>query len=723
MPTLATLVALLSCGLLGIAPALAEPNAAEGGPAELIVLLAGADRAPTPEAVVAAARRGLPLPAGLATGGAEDARFLIPERAHGEAQRAHQIEADTPEAMLQRYVVIAYPPQANLEAIAAALRKNPAVAWVGRNARAEVSLEPNDPLFDDNPGGTPRSDDEHQWGSYALYLPDAWERTTGHGYVGVVDVGIDADHPDLRAFDTAGNYVGGNFRPHLSWNYVLGNSTVDTGQSINNHGTHVSGTIAATADNGIGVAGACWDCSVMMANIVNKDHVIAAMNGHIDRGAQTLNLSLGFRPGTTGYPNCAVDPSDPFCIVLSRAELRDTVVVAAAGNDNGSPPDFPAADPRVIGVGGLAQDGSLWNDCSPSFSQQCGSNTSPSMLMAPAQRVLSTFYEGILYGHSQCNDSVDGSIDGYGPCSGTSMSSPHIAGSVGLLRSANPWLAKEDIRSLLVDNLETPVGWNPQDGQGKPNVAAAVAGALGRVDGQVLENRLTPLFDLYSSSAEDYMYTTVPQSGSAATRSPSFYRPNTADVPGYHYFPDGNCFFFPCPATAEAYVFTTKQSPNGHPLVPLYRMSYEPANPASDPNRDHTYTTEAAGIEMFAGVGYRLDGIEGYIYKRCSPEPSCIPAGATRLYRLYNSSRDDFAIFPESRLSAFQLDGYSPVSGLNSWIGYVYENVDSDGDAVIDGFESLIGTSATSADSDGDGVSDGVELLQFPYGDPLDPTQ
>lgn len=256
----------------------------------------------------------------------------------------------------------------------------------------------------------------------------------------------------------------------------------------------------------------------------------------------------------------------------------------------------------------------------------------------------------------------------------------------------------------------------------------AVQDALGRVGGAVIDNRLTPLFQLYAlEAAEDHIYTTSPQVGSALTRGDFYktdsgtqdYWPTGPDVPGYDYFPGGNCLFFPCPARASVYIFTGDRSPNGHPLVPLYRLSFDEPFGGNPQDRDHTYTTEPAGIKAFVNVGYRLDGVEGYIYERCTPEPSCIPAGATRLYRYYHAGRDDWAIFPESELGQWQADGYGPTAGANPWIGYVYENVDSDGDWVIDGFEGLIGTNPGVADSDGDGFTDGQEILDFPYTDPL----
>ncbi len=743
LKSLASLTSLFLASVVLAIPAMAAGAPVDGSegvapPAQLIVRLSHRAEAPTPESLVEAVGREDAVPGGLGAGQPTAAKFVIPRRASGKIAEGYRLEPDSPGAQLQRYVVLTYPADANLEAIQEALERNPHVEWVGPVRYAELSVEPNDPRFDDNPGGIARPPEDHQWGSYALSLPQAWNYSKGHAYVGVLDTGIDADHEDLWPFDNFGNYTGGNFRPHLSCDYgtIVNNmctSQVDDNRSSNNHGTHVSGIVGATANNSTGVAGACWECSVIMSQLgsFTQAEVANAIEETVDRGMQVLSMSFGFHPnplvpGSSTPPDCVADPGDPLCVALQYATNRDVVMAAAAGNNGLNVADYPASDPRVLGVAGIDTDGTLWEEpCS--VDENCGSNYEPDFFAAPAKSILSTFYLGKEYAPNiNCSDNVDGVVDGYGPCTGTSMASPYLAASVGILRSINPWLTPDDVRSILLANLDNPPAWDPAHGHGKPDVFAAAKDALGTVGGQLLDNRLTPLFQLYGFVSEDHVYTTVPQAGTAFTRGAFYanadYRPTGPDVPGYTYFPNGNCLFVPCPAAASVYIFTGDRSPNGHPLVPLYRMSFEgtfSGGPNNPDNRDHTYTTEAPGLEVFKNVGYRLDGVEGYIYERCSPEPSCIPAGAVRLYRYYNSTRDDWAIFPESELATWQANGYGPTSGTNDWIGYVYENVDNDGDAVINGFETLIGTNPNLADSDGDGLSDGDEILTFPYSDPL----
>ncbi|MEM7584522.1 MAG: S8 family serine peptidase [Acidobacteriota bacterium] len=685
------------------------------------------------------------------------ARWVVNERASEAARMLHLAEPTSPAAILQRYLVLSYPETADLKAIRESLERNPAVMFVGRNRHYQLSVDPTDPLFP--VAGQPH---EYQWGSHSLDLPSAWDDSKGHAYVGVIDTGTDVSHPDLRAFDASGVFVGGNFREHLSYDYGYDDSNVDEGEpqieggrlrqvARAGHGTHVSGIVGATPNNGVGVAGACWNCSLIVSKVshllqvgfdfwnvdITEDDLVAGILGSIERGVGILSMSLGYRPGQDGAPDpdCNTEPLEPICVALSLAEARDVVVVAASGNDATSTIDFPAIDPRVLAAGGIEPDGQFWNDCP---GHECGSNYDPEQLVTPAKQVVSTFYRGIPYSPNpsdppaSCDDSGLPGEPGFGPCTGTSMAAPYLAGAAGILRSLNPLLSKSDIEQLLNSSLENPQSWDPSLGRGKPNLGIAVANAIGQVGGSTIENRLTPLFSLYSPVAEDHLYTTFPQWGATEASGPSGYSNVGPDVGGYGRFPGLPCVVGPCEPEpgASVYVFSSDRSPNQHPLVPLYRLSFEglfPGGPNNPQNRETTYTTEAPGIQAYRNLGYDLDGIEGYVYKRCTPEPSCIPAGAVRLYRLYNANRDDFAIFPESELPQWLADGYAAKAGFSDWIGYVYENVDSDADHLIDGFEVLIGTDPQRADTDCDLKADGIELplagLQLagldPQSDPL----
>jgi serine protease len=733
---------------LGLAAAaVAQPLVT--GP-ELILVLADTTRAPQAMEVVDDVNAQRPLSGRLGLGQPQRARFVLPYRATGETLALLEADPDSPRARIERAIVLTYPLGTEVEKLGAELSADPQILEVGENDRFDAAVVPNDPMFAVNPNPL-----QYQWGPHLLNLPAAWDRIKGNAYLGAVETGIQSSHPDLQAFTSGGGYRGGSYRPHLSWDFAGGDNNADElqgglgvlGTSAAGHGTHVSGILAATSNNTSGVAGTCWGCSVLIGrNNMSTAQVIAAMTWLVDHGVQVINASLGRSSQHVDPCNPPVGfQPDPLCQALNFAEQRGVLVVAASGNAR-KDINFPASDARAVAVGGIRFDGAFWDDgC---FVDNCGSNytLTPGRkqqdVVAPAKDVLSTVYLGRNWITVSPFCGEGSLVDGYGLCTGTSMSTPFVTGIAGLLRSANPLLGRADIRRLLVENASRSNAWDPRLGYGIPNAAAAVSKAMGTVRGQVLANRLTPLFSLYSATARDHLYTVFPQVAAAALfglvsetcarslpndlncRFSIPYQSVGASVPGYPQFPGfPSCNAATCPAAA-VYLFTSQTPPyaGAPPLVPLYRLSYNPARTSStttDTNRDITYTTETPGLTGFRSVGYELDGIEGYIYQRCTPEPGCIPAGAVRLYRLYHPGRDDYAIFPESELPQKSAEGYTSTPGLNDWIGYVYPKVDRDGDTVIDGFETLVGTNTLRADSDCDGRSDGLEMLQFPYSDPL----
>ena len=272
--------------------------------------------------------------------------------------------------------------------------------------------------------------------------------------------------------------------------------------------------------------------------------------------------------------------------------------------------------------------------------------------------------------------------DGVAACRGTSFATPYVAARAAILRSINPRLSRDDVYAAIRASSAYAGSPDAEYGSGLPNALTAVNYVISQT-----VNRLTPLFSLWSAERSDYFYTTVPQMAAAAWNSQLLpvAAGDTGYVPGigntitdYTTFPTDNG---PTgPPTAGAWIFTTKLNPvdANAPLVPLYRLSwkcgdYSPTPPAVCSSNifhmDTTYTTEQAGINAFVGIGYKLDGIEGFIY----PKTVTQPAGTVRLMRKYAISRDDHAIFPENEYSTYAVQGYTENSG-SDWLGYVYPN-------------------------------------------------
>ncbi|MCP4549204.1 MAG: S8 family serine peptidase, partial [bacterium] len=635
----------------------------------------------------------------------------------------------------------------------------------------EPDVIPSDPLM---PPGTHPGD--YQWGIHLLRLPEAWELNKGTGYVALLDNGLHVDHPDLRPFREDNGqllYTGGNYREHFSKDFKHNSCDVDEmagNPTRTGHGTHVAGIVAATTNNGVGTAGACWNCSIMVARVMpmNRPYETSfkvagdALERMVSIGVQAVSMSFGL--DADQKVNCDTPPGDYsfFCEALKAAEDRDVVLTASAGNNRKTKVDFPANDTKVMSIGGVKFDSGaagydFWDDypdCPPIYTggQQCGSNYGDNQdLVAPSKTVVSTIYAGMDWNSSiGCGDSfltypgLTDLYEGYGPCTGTSMAAPYAAGLAMIVRSVNPLLSKDEVRDILISTASHADEMDTELGYGLPDADAAVERALGTVNRQIVPNRLTPLFPLYSPQAQTHLYTTVPQMASAAMsngRAP-FAPAGLHTVPGYWSFPGAKCLISPCDEQprASVYVFTSDTPPfqEAPPLVPLYRLSYDPNYDPESPDRckdpdpqdeildrDFTYTTVPEGIVLFSeridaqGIGYRLDGIEGYIFERCQPEPGCMPEGTVKLLRYYNSERNDFAIFPENEKDAMTAAGYyGNQPGLSDVLGYVFPNVDSDIDFVIDGFEKLIGTNPNRADSDCDMRGDGEELLFYDMSDP-----
>jgi thermitase len=221
-----------------------------------------------------------------------------------------------------------------VRAAVARLERQPGVAYAQPNYRYQASaLPPNDTFFAD------------LWGLEDSPAPDpgvgalsAWDTTRGEGQViAIVDTGVALDHPDIASNVWTGP---GDVHGH---DFVDGDSDPD---DYNFHGTHVAGTAAAAADNGLGVAGVAPAAEIMAVRVLDGDGsgssadigdgiAFAAQNG-----ADVINLSLG---GPSGVDDAFMSNA------VTVADGLNAVVVAAAGNDaNDNDADADATTPCTL---------------------------------------------------------------------------------------------------------------------------------------------------------------------------------------------------------------------------------------------------------------------------------------------------------------------------------------------------------------------------------------
>ncbi len=222
---------------------------------------------------------------------------------------------------------------------------------------------------------------------------------TGEGVnIGIIDTGIDIDHPDLDV-DGGINFVPSGKGP--PWARTINPGAYD---DDNGHGTHCAGIVAAL-DNEIGVIGVAPGANLWAVKALDSSgsgyvsDIIAAIEWAVQNGMQIVNMSLS--------ADVHVQALKDECDVASAAGV---LLVAAAGND-GSTVDYPAAYDSVIAVSATDSSDSIpyWSNFGPEID-----------IAAPGVAIYSTYKGG-----------------GYDTLSGTSMACPHVVGTLALNLSAD----------------------------------------------------------------------------------------------------------------------------------------------------------------------------------------------------------------------------------------------------------------------------------------------
>ena len=328
-----------------------------------------------------------------------------------------------------------------------------------------------------------------QWDLYeatgGINAPAAWDKSTGAGInVAVIDTGY-RPHADLSgqilqgydfistttiANDGSGRDTDasdpGDWTPAGS----CGTGVPAADKASSWHGTHVAGTIAAKTNNGQGIAGIAYNAKIVPARVLGRcggytsdiaDAMVWASGGTVTgvpanaNKARVLNLSLG------GTGACDTTTQN----AINSARSRGAVVVVAAGNSNTNAINSnPANCAGVITVAATNRAGGK-----ASYSNY-GTNVT---IAAPGgdngAGILSTLNSG----------TTTPASDNYAYYMGTSMATPHVAGVVALMLSANPNLTPDDVAAKLKSTARAFPAACSGCGAGIVNAAAAVNAALG----------------------------------------------------------------------------------------------------------------------------------------------------------------------------------------------------------------------------------------------------
>ena len=245
-----------------------------------------------------------------------------------------------------------------------------------------------------------------------IYLPQVRRLSRGSPdiRIAVLDTGVDLAHPALAAnlqhgsdfvdiidgqAEFIGDFIGAD----------------DSAEDEVGHGTHVAGIIGAR--NGLGPEGVAPACRIIPVRVLAAmkrgaelvgaglvENINAGVKWAVDQGAHVINMSLGVRQSGGGLPHREV---------VAYAAERGVCIVAAAGNDGHEALYYPGALPEVIAVGSVGLDGQVSEFST--FGPQVA-------LVAPGEDIYSTYLGR-----------------GYASATGTSHSSPFVAGAAALLQS------------------------------------------------------------------------------------------------------------------------------------------------------------------------------------------------------------------------------------------------------------------------------------------------
>lgn len=285
----------------------------------------------------------------------------------------------------------------------------------------EFSLIPNDPYYKSY----------QSTGANLSGIPGAWDYTVGSDdiIVAVIDSGCVNNHEDLE-----GRIVG--------WHSAVSgmDPTIDTVK----HGTAVVGTVAATGNNGKGVAGVTWKGKVLAIKADDAEGTLLISNvakGIIyaaDYGADVINLSLGTTTHSTTLQNA-----------INYAYAKGCIIVAASGNTGTKQVNYPAAYSNVIGVGNT-ENGTT---------RLASSSYGEGLDVMAIGKYHTTYVTG-----------------SYATATGTSFASPQVAGLCALLLSIDDTLTQEQVREYIINGCKdlAKVGWDEETGYGFVNFQESI---------------------------------------------------------------------------------------------------------------------------------------------------------------------------------------------------------------------------------------------------------
>ncbi|MFK3735434.1 S8 family serine peptidase [Streptomyces sp. NPDC088090] len=396
-------------------------------------------------------------------------------------------------------VVVAHSTSASF---ATTMRGVAGVQKVGATRTSDVPADAYNPALPANPAQSAAPTTEPVRSDMTQIKADqAWAVNQGSATVkvGILDTGVDDQHQDL-----APNF---NAADSVSCAYGKADTRAGAWRDVDQHGTHVAGTVAA-AKNGKGAIGVAPGVKISSVRIAEPgstlffaENTICGLVWAGDHGFKVTNNSYYTDPWQFNCPNNL----DQAAILegVGRAQAyadgKGSLQVAAAGNSN-------------VDLANKTTDTSSPNDSTPvsrTITNDCLDIPAelPGVVTVSANGTSGTSKASFSnYGRdvievSAPGESVYSTVPGgkYSSLSGTSMASPHVAGVAALLASANPSYTPADLRAKLAEqatDLACPsdarctgtTAKNSFFGEGRVDALKAVGGSTPPQPGKYFEN-------------------------------------------------------------------------------------------------------------------------------------------------------------------------------------------------------------------------------------------
>lgn len=335
------------------------------------------------------------------------------------------------------------------------LNRLPGVEFAEPDYVATQEFESNDPFYvdgslwgmfgDDQPSPVGPAPTYNPFGAQAEMAWAAGFIGSPDVCVGIIDGGLQLDHPDLAANiwtnpgEIPGNGIDDDGNGYVDdvhgWNAYLDNGNVSyVDAATDYHGTHVAGTIGAVGGNGLGVAGVNWDVTMISGVMFGLGYYSDAIQA-IDY-MTNLKTKKGLNIVALNHSWSGTSFSQALLDAISRAAQAGIFSVAAAGNNTNNidvSPRYPAAFDTTASAGydAVVSVARINKDGNKGISSNYGANNVD--LGAPGGEVFST-----------------APIDSYRSANGTSMAAPHVTGAIALYASANPGASPAQSRNDLL---------------------------------------------------------------------------------------------------------------------------------------------------------------------------------------------------------------------------------------------------------------------------------